>query len=134
MAHVTVEWTVNLAGAFDVKELLTMIAEEMRLRADGVFPVGGIRVRAIAVTDYVIADGADADDAFIDIRVLMGAGRPAAFRQRFFDQLFVAVKRQLAELLDRRAVALSMYVAEAEGWKENTIHRRLSAAEPKESV
>ena len=40
MAHVTVEWTDNLDGAFDLKALLALIAEEMRLRADGVFPIG----------------------------------------------------------------------------------------------
>jgi 5-carboxymethyl-2-hydroxymuconate isomerase len=44
MAHVTIEWTANLADRFDLRALMEMIAEDMRERADGVFPVGGIRV------------------------------------------------------------------------------------------
>ena len=125
MAHATVQWTDNLDGAFDRPALLRLIADEMRLRSNGVFPVGGIRVRAIRLTEYVIADGAGPDDAFIDIDVKMGAGRSEAFRKAFFDQLFVAVKDFLGDLFERRPLALSMYVEEAEGWKHNSIHRRL---------
>lgn len=125
MAHATVEWTANLEGAFDRPALLRLIADEMRLRADGVFPVGGIRVRAVRLDEYVIADGADPADAFINIDVKMGAGRSAEFRKRFFDQLFAAVRGQLGDLFEQRPLALSLYVEEAEGWKHNTIHRRL---------
>lgn len=126
MAHVRIEWTANLDGAFDRPALLALIADEMRLRADGVFPVGGIRVRAQRVDEWVIADGQGDEDGFIAIDVKMGAGRAAEFRQRFFDQLFAAVTAQLGDLFDRRPVALSMYVEEAEGWKRNSIHRRLA--------
>ncbi|MGV3480253.1 MAG: 5-carboxymethyl-2-hydroxymuconate isomerase [Sphingobium sp.] len=127
MAHATVEWTDNLEGDFDLKGLLALIAAEMRERSGGVFPVGGIRVRAIRLDDYVIADGAGPDDAFINIDVKMGAGRDAAFRQAFFTQMFDAVKAHLGDLFDRRPLALSLYVEEAEGWKHNTIHKRLAA-------
>ena len=125
MAHVTVEWTDNLADDLDLAALLALIAAEMRDGANGAFPVGGIRVRGVRLTDYVIADGAGADDAFIDVRVLMGAGRPAEFRQPFFDGLFARISEFLGDLFDRRPLALSMYVAEAEGWKRNSIHGRL---------
>lgn len=128
MAHATVEWTDNLEGAFDLQGLLALIAAEMRERSGGVFPVGGIRVRGIRVTDYVIADGKGADDAFINIDVKMGVGRSEAFRKAFFDQMFAAVKAHLGDLFDRRPLALSLYVEEAEGWKHNTIHKRLENA------
>lgn len=125
MAHVTVEWTDNLAGDLDLKSLLELIAAEMRERSDGVFPVGGIRVRGIELRDYVIADGREPRDAFINIDVKMGAGRSEEFRKRFFDALFERVKTQLGDLFERRPVALSLYVQEAEGWKHNSIHARL---------
>lgn len=128
MAHATVEWTGNLAGDIDIAALLRLIAAEMRERADGAFPVGGIRVRAVRIDDYCIADGADRRDAFIDVRVLMAAGRSGEFRQRFFDQLFGRVREHLGDLFERRPLALSMYVEEAEGWKHNSIHRRLAKA------
>ena len=124
MAHATVEWTDNLEGKFALRELLELIAAEMRERSDGVFPVGGIRVRAIRLTDYVIADGAGPDDAFINIDIKMGAGRSEAFRKAFFDQMFAAVTAHLGDLFDRMPLALSMYVVEAEGWKHNSIHKR----------
>ena len=125
MAHATVEWTDNLEGEFDLHALLQLIAAEMRERADGVFPVGGIRVRGLRLTDYVIADGSDPRDAFINIDVKMGVGRPPEFRKAFFDALFGRVKAHLGDLFDRRPLALSLYVEEAEGWKHNSIHRRL---------
>lgn len=125
MAHATVEWTSNLEGALDVQGLMNLIADDMRLRSDGVFPVGGIRVRAYRVDDYVIADGTCADDCFVNIDVKMGAGRSAEFRKAYFDALFERLRAFLGPLLEQRPVALSLYVEEAEGWKHNTIHKRL---------
>ncbi len=128
MAHVTIEWTGNLEGAFDLRGMMEMIAEDMAERSEGVFPVGGIRVRARRVDDYVIADNAGPEDAFINIEVKMGAGRPEEFRQRYFDRLFGRIADHLAELLAHRPLALSLYVEEASGWKKNTIHQRLKSA------
>lgn len=125
MAHVVVEWTDNLEGAFDLKALLHLIAEDMRERSDGLFPVGGIRVRAIKLSDYVIADGASADDCFINITVRMGAGRSAEFKKAYFDALFARITDFLKDLSAQRPFALSLYVDESEGWKHNTIHKRL---------
>lgn len=125
MAHATVEWTENLRGQLDVKRLLEIIAEEMRENADGAFPVGGIRVRAIAIQDYVIADGCDRNDAFIDINVKMGVGRSKEFQKNFFQALFERVKFELRDLFDLHPLALSLYVVDIEGWKHNTIHDRL---------
>jgi 5-carboxymethyl-2-hydroxymuconate isomerase len=125
MAHAVVEWTDNLEGAADIHGLLELIAAEMR-DSDGVFPWGGIRVRAIRLTDYVIADG-QADDAFVNITVKMGPGRDAEFKQRFFSRLFEKVKAHFAELFQHRFLALSLYVEETEeatSFKHNNIHRR----------
>lgn len=126
MAHVTVEWTDNLKGDFDLRSMLSLIASAMRDRSEGGFPVGGIRVRAIELHDYVIADGSNPSDAFINVEVAMGAGRPDAFRRRFFDALFEEVKTSLGDLFDRRPLGLSLYVREVEGWKHNSIHARLA--------
>jgi 5-carboxymethyl-2-hydroxymuconate isomerase len=125
MAHATVEWTDNLEGQFDLTGLLHLIAEDMRERASGVFPVGGIRVRGIRLTDYVVADGNCPDDSFININVKMGAGRSAEFRKAFFDALFARIRDFLGDLFDRRPLALTLDVEEAEGWKHNSIHKRL---------
>ena len=128
MAHAFVEWTDNLEGEFEIRPLLALIAQDMRQNANGVFPVGGIRVRGVRLTDYVIADGADPRDAFINVEVKMGVGRPAEFCRAYFDALCARIVAHLGDLFDRRPLAFSMYVAEAEGWKHNSIHKRLKKA------
>jgi 5-carboxymethyl-2-hydroxymuconate isomerase len=126
MAHVTVQWTDNLEDDLDVKAFLRLIAEEFGERSDGVFPIGGIRVRAIRITDYVIADGKGPDDAFINLDVLMAPGRPEEFKKAFFDQLFARIEEFLGGLFERRPLGVTLYVSEAAGWKRNSIHKRLA--------
>jgi 5-carboxymethyl-2-hydroxymuconate isomerase len=125
MAHAVVEWTSNLEGQADIRGLLELIAAAMR-DSGGVFPWGGIRVRAIRLEDYVIADG-KADDAFVNITVKMAAGRSAEFKREFFTALFEQVKAHFAELYASRNLALSLYVEEADesgSFKHNNIHQR----------
>ena len=126
MPHITVEWTDNLADAVDITALMTLIADNFR-NSDGMFPLGGIRVRGIRLSDYVIADGAP-DNAFIHITAKIGAGRSADALQSFFSRLFDAVVALLGDLFDRRGLALSLYVEEADeagSFKRNSIHHRL---------
>jgi 5-carboxymethyl-2-hydroxymuconate isomerase len=130
MAHAIVEWTDNLEGQADIHGLLQLIAKAMR-EADGVFPWGGIRVRAIKLTDYVIADDTG-EDAFVNVTVKMGAGRPAEFKQRFFNDLFEAVKVHFGSVFDSRYLALSLYIEEADeagSFKHNNIHKRFRKAD-----
>jgi 5-carboxymethyl-2-hydroxymuconate isomerase len=125
MAHAIVEWTSNLEGEADIRGLLELIAAAMR-NSGGVFPWGGIRVRAIRLDDYVIADG-KADDAFVNVTVKMAAGRSAEFKKAFFADLFEQIKNHFAELYARRYLALSLYVEETDeagGFKHNNIHKR----------
>ena len=128
MAHVTIEWTDNLEGQLALRPLMEMIADDMANNSGGTFPVGGIRVRGYRLSDYVIADNQGPDDAFINIEVKMGAGRSAEFRKTYFDALFARVVEHLGDLFERRPTALTLYVAEVEGWKKNSIHTRLKAA------
>jgi 5-carboxymethyl-2-hydroxymuconate isomerase len=39
--------------------------------------------------------------------------------------LFARIRDFLGDLFDRRPLALTLYVEEAEGWKHNSIHKRL---------
>lgn len=128
MAHVIVEWTDNLDGDFEIRPLLELIAQDMRDNADHVFPVGGIRVRGLKLHDYVIADGQDTSDAFINVDVRMGVGRSAEFRKAYFDRLSARIIQHLGDLFERRPLAYSLYVSEVEGWKHNSIHKRLKKA------
>ncbi len=129
MPHAIVEYSANLRDAADIPGLLQVIAARLR-DSGGVFPLGGIRVRAYAAEDYVIADGTAPDDAFIHVTVKIGAGRPDDFKRRFFGALFEAIKAHCAPLSARRGLALSLYVEEADeagSFKHNTIHHRFAA-------
>jgi 5-carboxymethyl-2-hydroxymuconate isomerase len=124
MAHATIEWTDNLADDLDIGALMHLVAGEMQASSH-IFPVGGIRVRAIRLTDYVIADGSCAEDSFVNVDFKIGAGREGDTIRQFFDGMFESISDHLALLFDKRPFALSQYVEEAHGWKQNSIHRRL---------
>ena len=81
MPHVIVEYTDNLDGEADIKGLLKMIAAYCG-ESGGVLPLAGVRVRAIRLTDYVIADGKP-EYAFVNVTVKMGQGRDPAFKKSF---------------------------------------------------
>lgn len=128
MPHTIVEYSDNLVEDGDIPGLLQKIAAKL-CDLDGVFPIGGVRVRAYRCSEYVIADGKD-DYAFVHTVVKLGAGRPVAFKERFFDELFTLIEAHFAEIASRRYLALSMYVEEADeagSYKHNNIHRKFKA-------
>src|SRR5208283_1627771 len=73
MPHCIVEYTDNLGKEAAIPALLEKIAAKFR-DSNGVFPTGGIRVRAIRLAEYVIADG-KGDDAFVNVTAKIGPGR-----------------------------------------------------------
>lgn len=124
MAHFIVEYTGNLAAEADIPTLLRKANET--LIAQQVYPIGGVRSRAIELTDWCMADGA-ADYAFVHGTLKMGAGRSREVRQRTGDALFEVMKTHFADLYARRYLALSLEIYEfdeAGTWKHNNVHAR----------
>lgn len=125
MPHITVEYTANLRADADIPGLLARI-NGVLIAQGGMFPVGGIRSRAIELADFRVADGA-ADDAFVHVTVKIGAGRDQVAKKRAFDALFEAIKDHFAGVYAKRYLALSMEIAEfseAGTYKHNNIHAR----------
>jgi 5-carboxymethyl-2-hydroxymuconate isomerase len=125
MPHLIVEHTDNLADEAAIPDLLRK-ANAVLIAQSGVFPIGGIRSRAIRLTDYCVADGA-ADDAFVHLTLKIGAGRTAEQKQAAGDALFAMVTEHFAALFARRFLALSLEIqefSEAGTWKQNNIHPR----------
>lgn len=128
MPHCVVEYTDNLGDEADIPGLLRLVAARM-CDTGGVFPKGGVRVRAIRLTEYVVADGLE-DDAFVNLTFKIGPGRPDAFKAAFFGGLFAEIEAHFAALFARRYLALSLYVEEADeagSFKKNNIHQRFRA-------
>ena len=134
MPHVVVEYTANLRPEADIAGLLPKINAWLiaqRTATGPVFPLAGIRSRAIELADYCIADGGDPADGFVHVRVTIGAGRDAATKQRAFDGLFDLLKAHFAAIHATRGLALSMEAgefSEAGTWKHNNLHARMNAA------
>ncbi len=129
MPHLIYEYTDNLKAEGDIPGLLRK-TNQVVLAQGGVFPTGGIRARAICLTDYCVADGS-ADDAFVHLTFKMGAGRTAEEKQKVGDELFAMLKDHFAGLFARRGLALSMEIvefSEAGTWKHNNIHARYRKA------
>jgi 5-carboxymethyl-2-hydroxymuconate isomerase len=125
MAHFILEYTDNIEAEADIKTLLAAVNRVLIDQGD-VFPIGGIRSRAILLNHYVVADGA-ADDAFVHCTLKVGAGRQPAVLKRATDAVFDVVKAHFAALFERRSLALSMECvefSEAGTYKHNNIHAR----------
>jgi 5-carboxymethyl-2-hydroxymuconate isomerase len=125
MAHFILEYTANLKPDAALPVLLEKINAVLIAQA-GVFPIGGIRSRALELTDYRMADGA-ADYAFAHATLKIGAGRSALEKERVGDEVFAVIKEHFAELFARRYLALSMELYEFDErgtYKHNNVHAR----------
>ena len=133
MAHLTLEYSANLRAGGDFPGLCRKLAAAMAAQRDGdkpVFPVGGIRVRALPCDDYCIADGAP-DAGFVHANLKMGAGRSEAVRNATGDALFEVLKQHFAAQFAAHGLALSLELnefSEAGTWKHNNLHERYKKA------
>ncbi len=127
MPHFTMEYSANLDGRVD----MSAVCEVVRKAAaeTGIFPVGGIRVRALRCEHYAIADG-KTDYAFLAMLLRLGEGRDLATRKKAGDHVFAALSTHLDPVFASSKFALSfdMQINDKEtSWKRNNIHDALKA-------
>jgi 5-carboxymethyl-2-hydroxymuconate isomerase len=125
MPHFTIEYSANLDQRLDMTE----VVEVVRRAAieTGIFPLGGIRVRAIRCEDYAIADG-NPDLGFLDMVLRLGEGRDLATRKQAGEHVFKALSAHLDPVFAQSKFALSfdMQINDKEtSWKRNNIHEAL---------
>lgn len=125
MPHFTIEYSGNLDRRIDmgaVVELVRKAAVET-----GIFPLGGIRVRAVRCEHYAIADGRQSY-SFLDMVLRLGEGRDLATRKRAGEHIFRALSAHLDPVFASEKFALSfdMQINDKEtSWKHNNIHEAL---------
>jgi 5-carboxymethyl-2-hydroxymuconate isomerase len=130
MPHLTLEYSDGLADNESLALLCRKLARCLQEQRDGeriVYPVGGIRVRALRCETFCIADGAIAA-AFLHANLKIAAGRSEAVKRATGDALFEIVKEHFAEMFERQGLALSLEInelSEAGTWKHNNLHARL---------
>ncbi|WP_419910242.1 5-carboxymethyl-2-hydroxymuconate Delta-isomerase [Hoeflea sp.] len=105
MPHFSIEYSANLDAHVDMSGL----CEHLRKAGieTGVFPMAGIRVRAIRCEHYAIADG-EPDHGFIDISVRLRGGRPLEARKAATEAIFEAARAYLEDVIRTRPIALSL--------------------------
>jgi 5-carboxymethyl-2-hydroxymuconate isomerase len=132
--HLTLEYSANLRDSGEWASLCRKLATVLASREqDGkpVFPLGGIRVRAIAADAWCIGDGSLADAAFVHARLMIGAGRSEPVKREAGDALFAVVREHFAQSFVSRGLALSLEIGEfgeAGTWKHNNLHERFRVA------
>ena len=125
MPHFTIEYSANLDSRLDMAE----VVEVVRRAAveTGIFPLGGIRVRAIRCEHYAIAEG-DPHHGFLDMVLRLGEGRDLLTRQQAGEHIFRVLSDHLDPVFASGQFALSfdMQINDKEtSWKRNNIHGAL---------
>ena len=120
------EYSQNIEPVLDVPALLKIINETAV--ETGVFPLGGIRSRAVCHQEYRIADG-DPENAFVYFTVRVGRGREPAVLRQACETIFAAVTGFLQPLYDTRPLSIGFDVMELDtvySGKKNNIHEKLA--------
>jgi 5-carboxymethyl-2-hydroxymuconate isomerase len=122
MPHFTIEYSANLDIPIDMGEVVEVVRKAAV--ETGIFPLGGVRVRAIKCEHYAIADGRP-DFGFLDMVLRLGEGRDLATRKKAGEHIFKALSAYLDPVFANNKFALSfdMQINDKEtSWKRNNIH------------
>jgi 5-carboxymethyl-2-hydroxymuconate isomerase len=125
MPHFTIEYSANLDSRLDIGKVVELVRKAAV--ETGIFPLGGIRVRAIRCEHYAIADGSPRH-GFLDMVLRLGEGRDLATRKEAGEHIFRALSDHLDPVFADGQLALSfdMQINDKEtSWKRNNIHGAL---------
>jgi len=127
MPHFTLEYSANLEARVDIGAVVEVVRKSAV--ETGIFPLGGIRVRAVRCEHYAIADG-QRQFGFLDMVLRLGEGRDLATRKKAGEHIFKALSAYLDPVFASTKFALSfdMQINDKEtNWKRNNIHDALKA-------
>ncbi|AFH93160.1 TPA: 5-carboxymethyl-2-hydroxymuconate Delta-isomerase [Providencia stuartii] len=122
MPHFIAECTDNIREQANLPELFSKV--NSALAGTGIFPLGGIRSRAIWLDTWQMADGKH-DYAFVHMTLKIGSGRSLEDRQKTGEMLFTLIKEHFAQLMSDRYLALSFTMEELDpvlNYKQNNVH------------
>lgn len=128
MPHFILEYTDNIRNEANISLLLKKVNEILIAKAP-LFPVGGIRSRAIAIEDYCIADGKE-DYAFVHATLKIGLGRSEQDKEETCQAIFNTMKEHFQIIYNKRFLALSLELyefSEAGTLKLNNIHQHFKS-------
>ena len=104
MPHFQIDYSANIEDLVDISALCDAIrAAAAKVQT---FPLAGIRVRAVRVEHFAIADG-NRKHGFIDLSIRLREGRPDDVKLDAITIIFAALKEFTAEAMETRSIALS---------------------------
>jgi len=112
MAHFIYEYSANLP----IEQLdLPGLMEKMHKAADrsGIFPLAGLRSRAIRCEDFLVGDG-NPDNGFVNLSMKVGRGRDLDTRMNIGRTLFNILLEHLQPAFSSRGLAVSFEMRELE--------------------
>jgi 5-carboxymethyl-2-hydroxymuconate isomerase len=127
MPHFTIEYSANIDKRVDMAKVVELVRKAAV--ETGIFPLGGIRIRAIKCEHYAIADGTP-NLGFPSMVLRLGEGRDLAARRKAGEHIFTALSSHLDPVFAKSKFALSfdMQINDKEtSWKRNNIHEALKA-------
>lgn len=131
MPHILIEYSANLRERVDFPAFLHALRSAAL--ATGVFPLGGIRIRAYEADHCLIADG-HPDNAFVHIMLRVGHGRDLDTRKRACEAIFAAACEHLDALYRQIPLGISLEMQEIDAvltCKKNNLHEYVKARQPK---
>ena len=107
MPHMLVEYSDNLE--FDIQTLFARLADAML--ATKVVRVKGFRFRAMAYSDYLVADG-KANNAFVHLGLRIREGRPQERKEALAQACLSVLEEFFAQDIAAQRIALSVDIQE----------------------
>ena len=105
MPHLMIDYSANIEPDVDMGAFCDTL-RDVAASIDA-FPLAGVKVRAVRVDHYAIADG-NPEHGFIDISVRIREGRDMETKQNAAQKIFDAANEFIADVMQRRSLALSL--------------------------
>ena len=111
MPHIMIDYSANLEDRLDLPGLCRCLRDAAV--ATGVFPLADIRVRAVRVDHFVLADG-NPQHAFLDISIRLRGGRTTDAKAQATAKIFAAAEGFCAAVLANTSFMLSLEMRDIE--------------------
>ncbi len=105
MPHFHIDYSANLEERMDIAAFCECI--RMAAIETGIFPLAGIRVRAIRANHVVMADG-NPDHAYLDLSIRLRAGRTVQAKTEATAHIFAAAEAFCADVQATSSFMLSL--------------------------
>ena len=128
MPHFIMEYSANLDDDLDIPDLFEKLSATAV--ATGVFPLGGIRFRAIRCEHFRVAEG-DPENAFIQLTAKVGSGRSTDTLKAAADKVFETFSEQLQPIYQKKFISIGFELTELHpvfNYRQNNIHEKLKSA------